>query len=311
VGDLVLDFGTSGRLYNSDLVMYDRQTKSLWPQFEGRAVVGELIGTELEVLGGASTVPWAAFRDAHPDGRVLSRDTGFDRPYGQNPYVGYDAPGNPPSPLFIGRVDTTLPPMERILAVDLGGEVKGCDRGGGRGGDPGRVREPRLHRDRGRDHGRGRRGAGPARRGLIVLGSPLGGCSRRVERLTPTWTVRSVGPTREAAFLGAVEGNLDRLFSTAYRLTRDRAEAKELVRETLLRAWAEPWTPCRSVPPPGPARGHRRVHVRGGRLPARRAPRDGREPAPPALVAFLRTGPWRWGAAGAPRPRAPRPLSSP
>jgi len=49
---------------------------------------------------------------------------------------------------------------------------------------------------------------------------------------------RSVGTTREAAFLGAVEGNLDRLFSTAYRLTRDRAEAEELVRETLLRAWA-------------------------------------------------------------------------
>jgi RNA polymerase sigma-70 factor (ECF subfamily) len=49
---------------------------------------------------------------------------------------------------------------------------------------------------------------------------------------------RSVGATREAAFLGAVEGNLDRLFSTAYRLTRDRAEAEELVQETLLRAWA-------------------------------------------------------------------------
>jgi hypothetical protein len=124
VGDLVLDFGTSGRLYHSDLVMYDRQTKSLWPQFEGRAVVGQLIGTELEVLGGASTVPWAVFRDAHPDGRVLSRDTGFDRPYGQNPYVGYDAPGSLPSRFFLGPIDRTLPPMERVLAVDLGGEVK-------------------------------------------------------------------------------------------------------------------------------------------------------------------------------------------
>lgn len=121
-GDLVLDFGTSGRLYNSDLVMYDRQTKSLWPQIEGRAVVGPLMGTELEVLP-ASMVSWDAWRAAHPDGRVLSRDTGVERPYGRNPYVGYDAPGSLPSGLFLGPVDRRLPPMTRVLAVELGGEV--------------------------------------------------------------------------------------------------------------------------------------------------------------------------------------------
>jgi hypothetical protein len=124
VDDLVLDFGTSGRLYNSDLIMYDRRTKSLWPQFEERAVVGQLIGTELEVLPGASTVSWDAFRSAHPEGRVLSRDTGVQRPYGQNPYVGYDAPASLPSRLFLGPIDRTLPPMERVLAVELNGELK-------------------------------------------------------------------------------------------------------------------------------------------------------------------------------------------
>lgn len=122
VGDQVLDFGTSGRLYRSDLVMYDRQTKSLWPQIEARAVVGPFIGTELEVLP-ASTVSWDDWRAAHPDGEVLSRDTGFDRPYGQNPYVGYDRIGSTPF-LFQGEIDGRLPATERVLAVELDGEAK-------------------------------------------------------------------------------------------------------------------------------------------------------------------------------------------
>ena len=122
VGDGVLDFGTSGRLYKSDLVMYDRQTKSLWPQIEGRAVVGPLIGARLEVLP-ASMVSWEDWRAAHPDGQVLSKDTGFSRPYGQNPYVGYDGEGNSPF-LFRGAVDGRLPAMERVLAVELGGQAR-------------------------------------------------------------------------------------------------------------------------------------------------------------------------------------------
>jgi hypothetical protein len=121
-GDLVLDFGTSGRLWRSDLVMYDRQTKSLWPQIEGRAVVGSLLGTELQVLP-ATMVSWDEWRSAHPEGQVLSRDTGFDRPYGNNPYVGYDDPDGNPF-LFDGPVDGRLPAMERVLAIELDGEAK-------------------------------------------------------------------------------------------------------------------------------------------------------------------------------------------
>jgi hypothetical protein len=102
--------------------MYDRQTKSLWPQIEGRAVVGSLVGERLNVLP-ASMVSWEDWRGAHPDGQVLSRDTGFSRPYGENPYVGYDGEGNSPF-LFRGSVDRRLPAMERVLAVELGGEAR-------------------------------------------------------------------------------------------------------------------------------------------------------------------------------------------
>ena len=89
VGDRVLSFGTSGRLYRSDLVMYDRQTESLWPQIEGAAVAGVLTGTRLTVLPG-SLVSWQQWRAAHPDGWVLSRQTGYARDYGSNPYYRYD-----------------------------------------------------------------------------------------------------------------------------------------------------------------------------------------------------------------------------
>ena len=89
VGERVLSFGTSGRLYLSNLVMYDRQTESLWPQAEGRAVAGVLTGTELDRLP-VALLPWGQFRDGFPDAVVLSRETGDARDYGSNPYVGYD-----------------------------------------------------------------------------------------------------------------------------------------------------------------------------------------------------------------------------
>lgn len=114
-GDRTFDFGTSGRLHNSSLVMYDRQTESLWSHFTGQAVVGALTGTELETLP-VSTVSWATFRDAHPDALVLSRDTGFDRNYGRNPYPGYDDVNQVPF-LFDGELDGRLPAKARVVAV--------------------------------------------------------------------------------------------------------------------------------------------------------------------------------------------------
>jgi hypothetical protein len=117
----VLDFGTTGWLRNSDLVMYDRQTESWWQQASGEAIVGELAGAELPFLA-AQTVSWANFREAYPTGRVLSRETGFARDYGRNPYVGYDdlEEGRPWARFFRRDTDDRLRPMERVVAVTLG-----------------------------------------------------------------------------------------------------------------------------------------------------------------------------------------------
>jgi hypothetical protein len=70
----LLDFGTSGLLYADNLVMYDRQTESLWPQLTGRAAVGVLTGTQLKAIP-MGIVGWADFRAAHPDAQVLTRVT--------------------------------------------------------------------------------------------------------------------------------------------------------------------------------------------------------------------------------------------
>ncbi len=115
LGDRILDFGTSGELFNSSLVMYDRQTESLWTHFDSRAVVGHLAGEELNTFSVQMT-SWEQFRDAHPDAIVLSRNTGFDRQYGRNPYQGYDNPGGV-AYFFDGEVDTRLQEKERVVVV--------------------------------------------------------------------------------------------------------------------------------------------------------------------------------------------------
>ena len=115
----VLEFGVSGNLRNSDLIMYDRQTHSWWQQFTGEGIVGEYAGRTLEYIP-ASIVSFADFNQAHPDGKVLSRDTGFARQYGRNPYAGYDTyDGNPF--MFTGDLDGRLLPVERVIAVSMDG----------------------------------------------------------------------------------------------------------------------------------------------------------------------------------------------
>ncbi|MEM6783732.1 MAG: DUF3179 domain-containing protein [Bacteroidota bacterium] len=113
-----LTFGTTGNLRYSDLVMWDRQTETWWQQFTGTAIVGDLTGTQLTILPTA-LVSWAKARAAHPDAPVLSRNTGFDRPYGRNPYVGYDDEGRDPF-LYDGEVGPQLPAMARIAGVIVG-----------------------------------------------------------------------------------------------------------------------------------------------------------------------------------------------
>jgi hypothetical protein len=118
----VLDFGTTGRLRFSNLIMYDHQTESWWQQAIGQAIVGQLTGTQL-VSRPAAIIAWAAFKAAHPGGQVLSRDTGYDRPYGQNPYQGYDNVNQSPF-LYNGPpIPGVLRPMARVLIVVLGSEA--------------------------------------------------------------------------------------------------------------------------------------------------------------------------------------------
>ena len=84
-----LEFGVSGYLRRSDLVMYDRQTESWWQQATGIGLVGTHAGRHLEFLP-SSVIAWSEFRAAHPEADVLDRATGYDRPYGRNPYPGWD-----------------------------------------------------------------------------------------------------------------------------------------------------------------------------------------------------------------------------
>jgi len=114
---LVYDFGVSGNLRHSDLVMWDRQTESWWQQATGECIVGTLAGKRLTMLT-ASIISWQEFRATWPRGEVLSRETGHNRAYGRNPYVGYDEVGKPPF-LYRGPVDGRLPPMERVLLVEI------------------------------------------------------------------------------------------------------------------------------------------------------------------------------------------------
>jgi hypothetical protein len=117
----VLDFGTTGRLRYSNLIMYDRQTETWWQQATGDAIAGENTGAQLEFYP-AAMISWADFKSQSPDGLVLSRDTGNSRDYGRNPYFGYDDINQTPF-LYDGSTPDQLPPMARVLTIDLNNEA--------------------------------------------------------------------------------------------------------------------------------------------------------------------------------------------
>jgi hypothetical protein len=122
VGGEVLEFGVSGFLRHSDLVMFDRKTETLWQQFTGKAIVGDYVGATLNQVP-SQIISFAQFRENYPDGKVLSRNTGYDRNYGANPYTGYDDIDN--TPLFgAGNDDGRLPPMEKVIGVKLNEQRK-------------------------------------------------------------------------------------------------------------------------------------------------------------------------------------------
>jgi hypothetical protein len=121
IDGVVHDFGTTGNLRASDLVMYDRRTESWWQQATGEAIVGELTGTRLTFLP-AQIVGLGDFERAYPEGDALSRETGVSREYGRNPYVGYDTIDQNPF-MFEESPDGRLSPKERVVTVGEGTEA--------------------------------------------------------------------------------------------------------------------------------------------------------------------------------------------
>ena len=111
----LLDFGTTGSLRFSDLVMYDRQTESFWQQYDGAAIAGELAGAQLEILP-SRLEDFGAFKQRHPTGLVLAIPTNFIRQYGTNPYRGYDSSL---FPIFnIGDLPDGIKPLERVVVFE-------------------------------------------------------------------------------------------------------------------------------------------------------------------------------------------------
>ena len=122
VGNRNVKFGVSGLLFQSDVLLYDRQTESLWSQIMSVAISGPQQGTKLDSLALTHT-SWGAWRDDHPDTDVLSRNTGVERDYMQDPYAGY---ADSPRTLFpvINRAPGPWHAKDWVLGVEVNGKYK-------------------------------------------------------------------------------------------------------------------------------------------------------------------------------------------
>jgi uncharacterized protein DUF3179 len=116
-----LTFGVSGLLYQSDMLLYDRKTESLWSQIKTEAVTGPMTGQRLTLLSSTQTT-WGQWKTKYPRTLVLSQNTGYSRDYDRDPYRGYGASLQ----LMFGvkQRNRDYHPKERVLGVDLGGTVK-------------------------------------------------------------------------------------------------------------------------------------------------------------------------------------------
>lgn len=111
----VLEFGVTGKLRNSDMVMFDRQTDSWWQQFTGEGIVGVMTGKQLTIV-----VSWmeslGEFRERNPNGDVMAQPANYNRMYGANPYAGYDKSAQP----FLYRGENPpfdIAPLSRVIRV--------------------------------------------------------------------------------------------------------------------------------------------------------------------------------------------------
>lgn len=115
------EFGVSGLLYNSDVLLFDRETETLWSQILSKAVSGKLVNSELEIIPSSHT-SWKAWKQKYPDSKVLSNKTGFARDYSRSPYGTYDTDVSIYFPVEFKS--KRYHPKERVLGLSLNGEQK-------------------------------------------------------------------------------------------------------------------------------------------------------------------------------------------
>lgn len=121
----ILEFGVSGLLFESNLLMYDQKTESLWSQARGEAVVGELTGFKLQILP-MQLITFSEVKDKYPRAMVLSTETGYERDYKTNPYSGYSDSEDLFFPVSVS--DERLPAKELMYIVPLSGQVLAIER---------------------------------------------------------------------------------------------------------------------------------------------------------------------------------------
>lgn len=114
-------FGVSGLLYNSDVLLYDRETESLWSQIARQAISGPLKGQRLEMISVAHTT-WQDWKNRYPESLILTRETGHQRDYAQDPYGDYQKSAGIFFP--VANTDARYHPKEQIIGLELQGEFK-------------------------------------------------------------------------------------------------------------------------------------------------------------------------------------------
>ncbi len=114
-------FGISGRLYKSNVLLYDHQSESLWSQLMEKAIAGPMVGIQLEKVVSVR-VKWQSWRQRRQNTLVLSDDTGFARDYATDPYAGYYRLGSLMFP--VGDVRKDLPVKERVIGITVRGGAK-------------------------------------------------------------------------------------------------------------------------------------------------------------------------------------------
>ena len=114
-------FGVSGLLYNSDVLLYDRQTESLWSQIMMQAISGPMAGKELQMLPTMNT-SWGEWKKKYPDTWVLTENTGFQRDYSRSPYQGYEQSAQ----LYfdVAHKDDRFHPKESVIGIEIDGQFK-------------------------------------------------------------------------------------------------------------------------------------------------------------------------------------------